>query len=372
MKAFLPDDACEVLPYDDEDECTAFCEGVCIRLVNFLPDGRSSRNGYKELQLIHLDTGKEHTFPVAEDGFATVVLPAGSYDGNYIDVNDESMLLDTVSMRTFRAPQCGNFTVDISFPTMPPTTSPTNNPTKSADSSYSVYYVMAGEDLKCPIDETRLFKTTEGNPHTVDECHQLCFDEPGCEYFSLVHEDGDCIGCTTHAELEPASGIDSYELIVNQWFWPVGVDLKCPYDDSRLFKFNAVNIVDCWNECYNLPTCDYFSHNVDNDICMGCNADSLPFESDGGFQTYQIETYRIFPYILTRNRKCPYGNRMSDNTQTSTRDDCWQLCKDTYGCVLFTYGDGIDVSSNAEGMCMLCESVDSLDEDSDFNSYELK
>merc|ERR1711957_1119326 len=126
-------------------------------------------------------------------------------------------------------------------------------------------------------------------------------------YFSVVQDSGQCIGCTTNASPLPASsGINSYQLVVFQWFWPAGDNLKCPYDDSRLFKFIAEkNIVDCWRKCYDRPGCDYFTHKVANGDCMGCSSDALPLESGAGFQSYRIETYRDFPYILIEDRKRP-------------------------------------------------------------------
>jgi len=373
MKAFLPEDACEVVPYDNKDKCTAFCEGVCMRLVHLLPGGRSSKIGYKELKLTHSDTGKERKFSVLENGLAVLVLPPGKYEGDYTDVNGNLMVLDTVAVQTFRAPECGDFTPDITFSTMPPTISPTAGPTKSANPSYSIFYVEAGENVKCPSGDTRLFKTRFNNPHTVDECHQLCYNEPGCEYFSVVQDSGECIGCTTNASPLPASsGITSYQLVVFQWFWPGGDNLKCPDDDSRLFKFTAEkNIVECWQKCDDRPGCDYFTHKVANGDCMGCGSDALPLDFHSGFQAYRIETYRDLPYILIEDRKCPSENRF-DKTKTSTRDDCWQLCVDTFGCVSFTYGEGNNLSSTDDGTCMLCDTVDSLDKHVGFNTYELK
>jgi len=371
MKTFLPDDACEVLPYDDKDQCTAFCAGICIRLVHLLPVGRSSKIGYKVLKLTHSATGKEHTFTVLENGKAILVLPPGQYEGDYIDVNGDSMALDTVDVQTFRAPKCDDFTLEITFPTMPPTVVPTAVPTKTASPSYSSFYREVGENVKCPNDNTRLFKT-KNNPHTVDECNTLCFKEPGCEYFSVVEEDGACIGCTLNAAPLPSStGIKSFQMVVSQWFSHAGDDLKCPYDESRLFKVEVVNIVDCWRTCYDRPGCDYFTHNVENGECMGCDSDALPFQSDVGYQSYRIKTYNDTPYVLMRDKKCPYLDRFL-NTETSTRDECWQLCVDQYGCVSFTYGEGIELSSTDKGKCMLCKVVDSLDTHVGFNTYELK
>jgi len=373
MKAFLPEDACEVVPYDIEDKCTAFCEGVCMRLVWLLPGGRSSKIGYKELKLTHSDTGREHTFTVLENGKAVLVLPPGKYVGDYTDVNGDSMVLDTVAVQTFRAPECGDFTPDLTFSTMPPTIAPTAGPTKSANPSYSIFYEEVGENVKCPSGDTRLFKTKNNNSHTVDECHQLCYNEPGCEYFSVVQDSGQCIGCTTNASPLPASsGINSYQLVVFQWFWPAGDNLKCPYDDSRLFKFTAEkNIVDCWRKCYDRPGCDYFTHKVANGDCMGCSSDALPLESGAGFQSYRIETYRDFPYILIEDRKCPSENRLV-KTKTSTRDDCWQLCVGAFECVSFTYGEGMFLSSTDDETCILCNSIDSYDTHVGLNSYDLK
>lgn len=81
-------------------------------------------------------------------------------------------------------------------------------------------YVRAGSDVKCPHNRnTRLFRTSN-EPLTLDDCHELCYDTEGCNYFSIgvTSHEGVCIGCTSEATLEDHVGFDAYELTTTQDF----------------------------------------------------------------------------------------------------------------------------------------------------------
>jgi len=387
MKALLDDSSCEVVLYDVEDQCTAYCESICIRLVHLTPTGRSSKIGYASLKLTDIDTGISHTFSIKEDGKAILVLPVlGQYIGDFIDMNGDSMVMDTVSVETFRSPRCAGEEEDpvphFTFLTNPPTIAPTVAPTVTPKPTYGTFYELVGIDLKCTWDKwdkkTRLFTEEQDTPFSIDECHKLCFDEPGCEYFSLG-DDGDsnylCMGCTPNAEysLSSASGFTAYQLIVFQWFWPAGVDLKCPLDDRRLFKRTDKSFAECYEECFDRPGCVYFSHSTDTKLCMGCDSNSPPLDDTeaDGFMSYKMETFQMFPYKLNeRDTKCLSENRL-DKTETSERVDCYNLCADRFGCVSFTFGEGDNLSSS-KGTCMLCDSADAVESHTGFNTYQLK
>lgn len=75
--------------------------------------------------------------------------------------------------------------------------------------------------MKCPYrSETRLFRTPDSEPLSLEQCHQLCYDTEGCQYFTigLSAYTGVCIGCTEDAQLTDQGGMDSYEMTVMQDF----------------------------------------------------------------------------------------------------------------------------------------------------------
>ena len=82
-------------------------------------------------------------------------------------------------------------------------------------------FVFVGSNKKCPYrSSTRLFRTQDNNPLTMEECHQLCYDTEGCQYFTLgiTSYVGVCIGCTKDAVLDYQGGMDSYEMTEFQDF----------------------------------------------------------------------------------------------------------------------------------------------------------
>ncbi len=84
-------------------------------------------------------------------------------------------------------------------------------------------YEFVGNDLKCPYrSDTRLFRAPANGepPLTIDECHQLCYDTEGCQYFTIgvTSYIGVCIGCTEEAALAYEHGMDSYEMTEFQDF----------------------------------------------------------------------------------------------------------------------------------------------------------
>ncbi len=80
-------------------------------------------------------------------------------------------------------------------------------------------YEFVGNNLKCPYNSaTRLFRAPKRGvpnpPLTIEECHQLCYDTEGCQFFTIgvTSYIGVCIGCTEDASLANEGGMDSYEM----------------------------------------------------------------------------------------------------------------------------------------------------------------
>jgi len=84
-------------------------------------------------------------------------------------------------------------------------------------------YVPAGNDVKCPHNSsTRLFRTRNSDPKTLEECHELCYNIEGCNYFSIGVSSfvGVCMGCTEEATLSPHVGFEAYELSATREDFP--------------------------------------------------------------------------------------------------------------------------------------------------------
>lgn len=101
-------------------------------------------------------------------------------------------------------------------------------------------YAIKENDAKCPInDPSRLFRTPNGIPETIESCARLCDAFESCRYFSLGNNtsgfEGVCIGCTVDAILEPQVGFYTYQL-TNTGFNgdPIILGLK-----DQVFKFEG-------------------------------------------------------------------------------------------------------------------------------------
>lgn len=322
-KAFLPENACEALSYDDSD-CTAFCKDVCLRLVHLKPTGRVTlaNTNIDRLQLTDLNTLQSKTYTIDDSGKAIVTLPGGQYDGEFLDSNGNPVTLDTVEILTFREPRCSNFVTESDFtfsntasptksPTATPSVSPSASPTSTPSAApsaeptkyYDMTYAFSGTDLKCP-SEGRLFKNRETT--SLEECHERCFNMPDCNFFSYKASSNVCMGCL--GNLEEHGGFEAYEL----------TSIKDPSD----FGYNL------WN-------------------------------GEEGM-----------------HRKCPWkvGGKISDDRigkfETSTRTECYKLCKDNEDCGWFSWGED-EASSSERGDCLLCNSDANLSSHSYIYTYEM-
>ncbi len=198
--------------------------------------------------------------------------------------------------------------------------SPNDNQNEAA--CESAYLEVFAEDypddvanLKCPYqDAERLFRTSDNDPLTLEECQAKCYETENCEYFSLgVSARGDhkgvCIGCTSNAILEAHHGFNSYQMTSTQVFPTASptatppyrlleLNKKCPYANSgRLFRTpdsDPQTLRECFDICNAHPTCEYFTLGQGNNlrdewkgVCMGCTSDVV-LDSHTGFNTYVI------------------------------------------------------------------------------------
>lgn len=302
MKAFLPTSSCEVLPYDEES-CSSFCENVCLRLVHLQPFWESGTSDFVRLVLTNQD-GRSHSYPMHSDGVAIVVLPAGQYHAEFFDGHDKLKEVDDVTVETFRIPRCENYVTasDFTFSTASPTQSPTE------------------------ITDLPTLGPSE----------------------------------TPSISILPTP---------STFYVPLGTSSKCPYDSRRLFKTDTntfFTVDDCYDRCYETPTCAYFTYQETSGVCMGCDPSSLPLSTHDGFDSYEMVVTQNFPFQLAgKNSKCPYDHSRLFKSSGDSLRACYELCHDRPGCEYFSY----EASSKD---CMGCSSnALPFDAGSGFDSYEM-
>ena len=258
-------------------------------------------------------------------------------------------------------------------------------------------------DKKCPQDSSRLFRTDDNSPLSLEECQDLCYNTDGCDYFSIgldaaPEHSGVCIGCSDPVDLETHDGFNTYEMTDKQVFPSsapsvgsdqfdvVGQNLKCPTNSAfRLFRtpdYNPLTRAECHQKCFDTPGCHYFTLGVNpgpekwEGICMGCSSDST-LEEHSGFTSYEMTEFKELPNdysLAAANQKCPQDlTRLfrSDNNSPYTKDECYQKCVDTEDCAFFSVGEGRNLPSKFEGLCILCNGDAVLSRHNGFNSYEL-
>lgn len=89
-----------------------------------------------------------------------------------------------------------------------------------------------------------LFRTPDNHdPLTFAECHQLCYNTQGCNYFSIGVTDfvGICIGCTEEATLSNHVGFNTYELTEKRNNFPTASPIAAStcLIDAETFTING-------------------------------------------------------------------------------------------------------------------------------------
>jgi hypothetical protein len=313
-KAFLPEGSCEALTYDAEG-CTAFCEGVCLRLVHLMPTGRVTidNTAFDKLQLTDLTTGISETYTLNAMGEAILALPAGQYDGEFLDGDGNPLTVDTVDIEAFREPRCSNYITEADFsftntaspttaptatptasPSAAPTVSPTTAPTAESTKYYDKSYVLSGTNHKCP-SEGRLFKSRSIN--SVEECHEQCFNMPGCNFFSYLGlkrlymtcslENDSYLGDYYESEAYELTSIKPPSDFGYELWDGKGIGMKCPSTSDRINKIQTSTRTECYQSCKETTSCGWFSYNQYTDWCLLCQSDG-GMKSSSSYNTYEM------------------------------------------------------------------------------------
>ena len=159
--------------------------------------------------------------------------------------------------------------------------------------------------------------------------------------------------------------------------------LKCPEGTSngRMFKnTNTANEMDCYERCYGLESCNFFSYWASENMCIGCTLDDhTQLVYDSRFTSYKMATmksagdfgYELWNGVEGLGKKCPFKHedRISKFLGT-TKDECFKKCKEHEECKWFSWGED-EVKPANRGDCMLCREDDELDEHQGFNFWRL-
>lgn len=349
VTGFLPEGSCTALPYDPED-CTAFCEGVCLRLVHLKPVTRENAD-IQSLQLTDSVTGLSQTYLLDQLGKAVVVLPGGHFVGHFLDSNDVSVVLETVKITAFQAPRCSNPITESDF-SFSNTESPTSSPTTSPTTSPSTNPTLSPSTSPTAVPTTSPSASPTASPTATATANP-----------------------TASPTEVPSDYARTYQLISE--------DYKCP-SDGRLFKNDeTASLEECHELCFNMPSCNFFTYRASRTSCMGCaleNESSLA--SHGGYDAYEMTSIKApsdFGYQLWQgengedglNRKCPYssGDRI-EKSDTVTREECYHKCKENDECGWFSWGEDQGRSS-IRGICFLCRSDANFESHTAIYTYEL-
>lgn len=164
--------------------------------------------------------------------------------------------------------------------------------TKAAEETERYWH--HADDKKCPFDSTRLFKTFVSEDD-VEDCYQLCYDQPGCHHFSVGFHNGkyNCMGCDGHEYgVETHVGFTTYALKAFDWkYTQVRRGHECPSSNTLGTLTDTRD--ECWDTCKNTQGCGFFSfadNHRDADgkaSCKLCNiGDGLDIKS--GSNSYSV------------------------------------------------------------------------------------
>lgn len=122
MTAFLPKGSCDTISYSgsnsyQQDGCSYYCTGVCLRSVEIEPRGNG--HAYAKMRLVKED-GKEWTMAYNGRNKDTeriffLVLPAGNYTGEFYDENDAVVDPEWVDVAGHTVPECDDVVSVDSF-----------------------------------------------------------------------------------------------------------------------------------------------------------------------------------------------------------------------------------------------------------------
>lgn len=158
---------------------------------------------------------------------------------------------------------------------------------------------------------------------------------------------------------------------------------KCPLgaSEGRMFKnTNTASVEECYDRCYGLQSCNYFSYWASEKMCIGCtlkdDTQLLPDSRFAAYKMYTMKSAEDFGYELWNGvegigRKCPFvhEDRITKYLDVS-KDECFQKCQEEELCDWFSWGED-EVNHPHQGDCMLCSEDDEFQEHKGFNTWTI-
>ena len=195
-KAFLPHNACTPLWYSgssDWGQCSAFCEGVCLRFMRIKPYF-GEWTVHKNMKLLLSNGELEHEFSSETYKDFELLLPSGTYHGQIFKEDGSELFAKDISVIAIGdKPLCQDYvrTSDFTFSTAPPTPFPTSPPTLTASPTLSPDPVVRIQSMINKrflwVAESGGFKASpDSNPWTnsrVTLKKHACVEEPGFYHY---------------------------------------------------------------------------------------------------------------------------------------------------------------------------------------------
>jgi len=194
-------------------------------------------------------------------------------------------------------------------PSNVPSLTPTESPIDLTESPTFLFFLTDTGEL-IEEDITRLYRTDDNDPYTLDECAQDCKAFPGCEQFSWASDEvansntkGICIGGTGATNLRSVTGFNTYSMNVVKPAGPSKFtlaleDKNIPSDSTRLFRDKigyGNTLIECFELCNANENCKQFSWGSEKvatgslrGVCIGGNGLSSAYSDLAGFLIYDM------------------------------------------------------------------------------------
>jgi len=181
---------------------------------------------------------------------------------------------------------------------------------------------------------------------------------------------------TALSVLQTTLAADPYWILQDESGNEIGQGKKCPYDNTRLFKYVSndpdPDVYSCYEKCKSIQNCKHISYGMyDNKwMCMGCNGHEYGYDNHAPFTVYEIEARDDWAFTkVAAKRECG-SQRYGDPIPGITQAECHTRCKDTQGCGYFSMSD-MTFNPTGSGTCQLCKWSDGFSSQSKSNTYSI-
>ncbi|KAL3944738.1 MAG: hypothetical protein SGBAC_001157 [Bacillariaceae sp.] len=176
--------------------------------------------------------------------------------------------------------------------------------------------------------------------------------------------------------LQTALADDPYWILKDDSGNEIGQGKKCPYDNTRLFKYVSddpvKDVQSCYEKCKSIQNCKHISYGMyDNKwMCMGCNGHQYGYDDHAPFTVYEIESLVDWEFTKVAAKRDCGSQQYGSPTAGLTQAECHTKCKDTQGCGYFSMSD-MTFSPTGSGTCKLCKWSDGFSKQDNSNTYSI-